>query len=214
MTDSKLWRRPIRTTPQCVFIDLGAGSGKNLEAWTSNKYGPVANCPGGKWEAILVEANPLFEPVLKKVSEKWSSMVTLDVSTAAYMCESKTAFYLDTKDVQKNVWGSGLNAQNQEMLGPGLNKVEVATININKLLTENTIPGDWVMMNMDVEGAEFDIIPCMAQSPAASLVDRLYMEQHDPSWGLEGATPATMQTALAGLRIRGVDIPMYSPTAR
>jgi len=201
-------------SPKCVFIDLGSGSGKNLQAWTSDKYGPLANCPGGQWEAILVEANPLFEPVLKNVSEKWSSQVTLDVSTAAYMCEAKTAFYLDTKDVQKNVWGSGLNAHDKDtMLGDGLNKVEVATININRLLTENTIPGDWVMMNMDVEGAEFDIIPCMAESAAASLVDRLYMEQHDPSWGLEGATPTTMQTALAGLRTRGVDIPMFSPIA-
>lgn len=162
----------------------------------------------------MVEANPLFEPVLKQVSEKWSSQVTVDVSTAAYMCEAKTAFYLDTKDVQKNVWGSGLNAHEKDaMLGDGLNKVEVATININRLLTENTIPGDWVMMNMDVEGAEFDIIPCMAESAAASLVDRLYMEQHDPSWGLEGATPTNMQTALAGLRTRGVDIPMFSPIA-
>lgn len=48
----------------------------------------------------------------------------------------------------------------------------------------------------------FDILPCMAESPAGSLVDRLYMEKHDPSWGLEGATAQSMQTAMAGLRTR------------
>jgi hypothetical protein len=29
---------------------------------------------------------------------------------------------------------------------------------------------------------------------------RLYVEEHDPSWGLEGATQSSMQTAMAGLR--------------
>ena len=27
-------------------------------------------------------------------------------------------------------------------------------MNVNRLLVENTIPGDWVMLKMDVEGAE------------------------------------------------------------
>ena len=32
---------------------------------------------------------------------------------------------------------------------------------------------------------------------------RLYVEEHDPSWGLEGATQSSMQTAMAGLRTDG-----------
>ena len=37
-----------------------------------------------------------------------------------------------------------------------------------------------------------------------ALPPRLYVEEHDPSWGLEGATLNSMQTAMAGLRKRGV----------
>ncbi|CAE7865590.1 unnamed protein product [Symbiodinium microadriaticum] len=179
----------LGTEPHCVFIDLGAGSGADLQAWAEGKFGPVANCPSGKWEAILVEANPILTETLNGVAQKYAGKVQVNASRAAYMCEAKTA----------------------SVLGTELSKVEVDTVNVNRLLTEHTIPGDWVMMKMDVEGAEFDIIPCMAESPAGSLVDRLYVEQHDPGWGLEGATPSAMQTALTGLRTRGVDIPAFSP---
>eukprot|EP00930_Biecheleria_cincta_P095662 TRINITY_DN87605_c0_g1_i1.p1 TRINITY_DN87605_c0_g1~~TRINITY_DN87605_c0_g1_i1.p1 ORF type:complete len:278 (-),score=48.73 TRINITY_DN87605_c0_g1_i1:117-881(-) len=199
--DSGSWTRPTRTKPRCVFIDLGAGTGKDVHAWANNTYGPISGCPnGGDWEAILVEANPLFKAQLEAVSKQYSSKVTAKVATAAYMCEAKASFYLDTKDYKANA-----------LPGQELNKVEVQTLNINRLLTESTIPGDWVLMKMDVEGAEFDIVPCMAQAPAASLVDRLYVEEHNPSWGLEGATQASMQTAMAGLRTRGIDIPAFTP---
>lgn len=200
--DSKAWVRPTRTTPRCVFIDLGAGGGKDLDRFANNTYGPVSNCPnGGDWEAILIEANPSFKTHLDSVSQKHGQhRVHIKASTAAYMCEAKAAFYLDTKDYKA-----------QALPGRQLNKVEVQTLNINRLLTESVIPGDWVLMKMDVEGAEFDIIPCMAQAPAATLVDRLYVQEHNPSWGLEGATQSIMQTAMSGLRTRGIDIPAFTP---
>eukprot|EP00933_Yihiella_yeosuensis_P060972 TRINITY_DN63786_c0_g1_i1.p1 TRINITY_DN63786_c0_g1~~TRINITY_DN63786_c0_g1_i1.p1 ORF type:complete len:255 (-),score=40.09 TRINITY_DN63786_c0_g1_i1:209-973(-) len=210
-TDAQEWQRANRADAKCVFIDLGAGSGRAFEAFVADKFGPVKNCPHGTWEAILVEANPNFEGALRKVSDKYGSQVRLSTSTAAYMCESQTSFYLDTKEPQANFWGSSLSSNHPNSMKGGLDKVAVSTMNLNRLLTESTLADDYVIVNMDVEGAEFDIIPCLAESPAASLIDRLYMEQHDPSWGLEGATPAIMQTALAGLRTRGIDIPSFSP---
>jgi len=210
--DSQHWSRPTRTEPHCVFIDLGAGSGADLQAWAEGKFGPVANCPSGKWEAILVEANPILTETLNGVAQKYAGKVQVNASRAAYMCEAKTAFYINTNEQQlKKSSSVSAGFQEASVLGTELSKVEVDTVNVNRLLTEHTIPGDWVMMKMDVEGAEFDIIPCMAESPAGSLVDRLYVEQHDPGWGLEGATPSAMQTALTGLRTRGVDIPAFSP---
>lgn len=183
-----------------------------MQAWAEGKFGPVANCPRGKWEAILVEANPILTETLNGVAQKYAGKVQVNASRAAYMCEAKTAFYINTNEqLLKKSSSVSAGFQEASVLGTELSKVEVDTVNVNRLLTEHTIPGDWVMMKMDVEGAEFDIIPCMAESPAGSLVDRLYVEQHDPGWGLEGATPSAMQTALTGLRTRGVDIPAFSP---
>lgn len=204
--DSPDWVLPQRTAAKCIFIDLGASSGNDLQAFTEDKYGPLKGCPNGDWEAILVEANPGFKSGLEEKASQFPGKVTLKAGTAAYMCESKANFYLDTKDVgSSDLFGL--------FKGPEKSSVEVETLNVNRLLTEHTIPGDYVIMKMDVEGAEFDIVPCMAEASAASLVDRLYVNQHDPTWGLEGATISSMQTSLAGLRTRGIDIPAVDPVA-
>eukprot|EP00930_Biecheleria_cincta_P001355 TRINITY_DN102494_c0_g1_i1.p1 TRINITY_DN102494_c0_g1~~TRINITY_DN102494_c0_g1_i1.p1 ORF type:complete len:247 (+),score=39.11 TRINITY_DN102494_c0_g1_i1:110-850(+) len=194
--DSPDWVLPKRTAAKCIFIDLGASSGNDLQAFSEDKYGPLKGCPNGDWEAILVEANPSFKSGLEEKASKFPGKVTLKAGTAAYMCEAKATFYFSTKDVDS-------------LEG----RMEVETLNINRLLTEHTIPGDYVIMKMDIEGAEFDIVPCMAEASAASLVDRLYVSQHDPAWGLEGAPLSSMQTSLAGLRTRGIDIPASDPVA-
>eukprot|EP00434_Breviolum_minutum_P027665 symbB.v1.2.024471.t1/scaffold2320.1/size82376/3 len=199
----------IRTQPKCLFIDLGAGSGSDLEAFAQDKFGPVGNCPSGDWEAILVEANPVFTATLNAVAAQFPGKVHVNASHAAYMCDAKTAFYINEAE-STSITGFH-QAVASSTLGTELKQVEVETVNINRLLIENAIPGDYVILKMDVEGAEFDILPCMAESPSGSLIDRLYVEEHDPSWGLEGATLNTMQTAMAGLRTRGVDIPKNSP---
>ena len=54
------WRPSTRTIPKCIFIDLGAADGNSFRAFLSNAYGPVSGCPGGQWEAWLVEANGQF----------------------------------------------------------------------------------------------------------------------------------------------------------
>lgn len=206
--DNKHWRKASRTEPKCLFIDLGAGAGSDLEAFAQDKFGPLKNCPsGGDWEAILVEANPVFSATLKAVAAKFPGKVHVNASHAAYMCDAKTAFYVNPAETNSI---AGFQ-QAASSLRTELQKLEVETVNINRLLMENAIPGDYVILKMDVEGAEFDILPCMAESPSGSLVDRLYVEEHDPSWGLEGATQSSMQTAMAGLRTRGVDIPNSSP---
>eukprot|EP00435_Cladocopium_sp_Y103_P071486 s558_g37.t1 len=205
--DNKHWRKASRTQPKCLFIDLGAGAGSDLEAFAQDKFGPVKNCPsGGDWEAILVEANPVFAPTLNAVAAKFPGKVHVNASHAAYMCDAKTAFYVNPAETNSL---AGFQQAAATSLRTELQKLEVETVNINRLLIENAIPGDYVILKMDVEGAEFDILPCMAESPG-SLVDRLYVEEHDPSWGLEGATLSSMQTAKAGLRTPSAGHPWIS----
>jgi len=65
------------------------------------------------------------------------------------------------------------------------------------------------MLKMDIEGVEWDVLPCMAQASSSALVDRLYLEQHPAEWGMVGTTPTEMETAKNTLRSKGVDIPDY-----
>jgi len=209
MAASATWKSCTRTVPRCVFIDLGAADGNSFNQFLSDHYGKVSNCPSGQWSAVLVEANPRFDSQLAQVGGSHLNQVTVMSSTAAYMCEAQTSFYLDTVNTNANYWGSSMSSSHPDVQKSGQTKVTVPTMNLVRILQEQTIPGDWVMVKMDIEGSEYDVLPCLAQAPAASLIDRLYMEQHSASWGNTGTTPAQMETAKAELRRRGVDIPDY-----
>jgi len=200
------WLPSRRVTPKCIFIDLGAANGNTLQDFVSGKYGPVANCPSGQWEATLVEANPRFDQPLKQAETTYAGAVHAASSTAAYMCEAKTTFYLDTTSHQENYWGSSMSTKHTDTQG-GKTPVTVPTINVLKLLYETTIPNDYVILKMDIEGAEWDVLPCLSKSPIAHLVDRLFVETHPQDWGNAGTTQEGYDAALAELRQKGVDIP-------
>jgi FkbM family methyltransferase len=197
------WKPTTRTVPKCIFIDLGAADGNSFRSFLSNAYGPVANCPsGGQWEAWLVEANGQFSSALAAEQTVYPQQVHELGATAAYMCKGTTSFSIDP-DVAHNRWGSSMKVDH------GVHKISVPLVNVIQLVAENTIPADWVMLKVDVEGAEFDIIPCLAQFPNARLVDRMYLEEH--TWlSVDSAyTKEQYEQAKATLRTAGVDIPNY-----
>mmetsp|Transcript_63225 Transcript_63225/g.110368 ORF Transcript_63225/g.110368 Transcript_63225/m.110368 type:complete len:288 (-) Transcript_63225:40-903(-) len=204
------WKPCTRTEAKCIFIDLGAADGNTFNSFLANGYGNLTTCPNGaeSWESILVEANPKFQTPLTGEAAKFpTGKVTSLYSTAAYMCEGQTSFFLDTNDATNN-WGSSMSGNHPDVVNGKMN-VTVPTMNLNRILVEHTIPGDHVMVKMDIEGAEFDTLPCLAESPSASLVDMLFLEEHQPEWGNIGTTVAGLQAAKATLMSKGVQIPEY-----
>jgi len=207
--NSPSWVPAARTVPKCIFIDLGAADGNSFNSFLANSFGPLANCPSGKWEAYLVEANPRFVQPLAQLTTKYPADVHVMATTAAFDCEGKTSFYLDTTSVQHNFWGSSLSSTHPDVQKSGMQHVDVTLVNLNRLLKEKTIPGDWVMVKMDIEGAEWDVLPCLAMADSASLIDRLYMEVHPGSLSMRGTKDSEFQAAKEALKKRGVDIPDY-----
>jgi len=202
------WLPNRRTTPKCIFIDLGAADGNTLRDFVNGKYGSVQQCPsGGQWEATLVEANPRFDGPLKNMQVTYPSQVHASTSTAAYMCEAQTTFYLDTTSVEHNYWGSSMSPNHDDTKKSGHQAVTVPTVNVLKLLYETTIPSDFVILKMDIEGSEWDVLPCLAKSASAQLVDRLLVEVHPQNWGNAGTTQPQFNQAVADLKAKGVDIP-------
>mmetsp|Transcript_120025 Transcript_120025/g.218200 ORF Transcript_120025/g.218200 Transcript_120025/m.218200 type:complete len:296 (+) Transcript_120025:96-983(+) len=206
------WKPCKRTTPKCVFIDLGAADGNTFNVFMNNGYTNLANCTAGgadAWEAILVEANPKFVQPLTAEAVKYPGKVAALHSTAAYMCEGWTSFFLDTVNADQNNWGSSMSSDHPDVQKSGGQNVTVPTMNLNRILVEHTIPADHVIVKMDIEGAEFDVLPCLVQSPSSNLVDSFYLEEHPVDWGNIGTTLADMATHKATLVSRGVEIPEY-----
>lgn len=206
------WTRPAPRAPVCWFIDLGAADGNTFRSFAADGYGPVQNCPsGGQYQALLVEANPRFAERLTQVQANHPENVRVMSSTAAYMCEGNTSFFLDTTTTDHNYWGSSLSKDHWDVQRSGRQKVTVPLVNVARLLVENALPEDYVLLKMDIEGAEWDIVPCLSQSPeAAKLIDALYMEKHPSKLSLVGTDQATFDRSIEGLTQQGVNVPEYS----
>ncbi|OLP78532.1 hypothetical protein AK812_SmicGene41285 [Symbiodinium microadriaticum] len=201
--NSPSWHKTSRTQPKCVFIDLGAADGNTFDNFLADGYGPVSNCPhGGDWEAILVEANPVFSKKLKSLEANLGGKVRSLASTAAYSCETTTTFSIDA-DPTHNFWASSLDEK------VGQQEVTVPTINVNKLIAENVRPDDWVILKVDIEGAEYEVMPCLAEFKDAELIDEIFLEEH---WWFPDRTReqnATMVLAKDKLKSRKIRIPAY-----
>lgn len=202
------WTPTTRTAPKCVFIDLGAADGNTFHQFLNNGYGPVANCPSGQWEAYLVEANPHFDAPLQALAAQYPNQVHVYSSTAAFSCNAEVSFFIDT-DPTHNHWGSSMSDAAPDAVKSGKQKVTVPTTNVIQMIAQNVIPADWVMLKVDIEGAEYEVIPCLANFAHANLIDRMYLEEH--TWFDSGSQngPAQMAAAKQRLSAAGVDIPAY-----
>mmetsp|Transcript_139910 Transcript_139910/g.389979 ORF Transcript_139910/g.389979 Transcript_139910/m.389979 type:complete len:284 (+) Transcript_139910:82-933(+) len=210
---STRWKWPQKRSPACLFIDLGAADGETYKAFLnrSSKWSfdyNVGSFTHGDCFAYLIEANPKFTKDLEGMR---TGRVYPMISTAAYMCDKEHEhFYLDVSGPQG--WGSSLD-QKHESVSAKKQSVDVQLYNLMRLLQENALPEDTVVVKMDIEGAEYDILPCLADSPAASLIDTLYLEDHCPGdwWcptkGQAGNSKETFNKAIQKLRQRGVSIP-------
>jgi len=225
------WQPPSERLPRCIYVDLGAADGNSYKPFLEGKFGPVENCGTtenpGDFEAFLVEANPFFDTTLQNLGDTGKGKVHAMHSTAAYMCDGSTTFWLDN-DPEHNFWGSSMDGKPHKWPWEGLSlgqilqlrstaqtghAVTVPTMNLMKLLYEQTIPGDWVIVKMDIEGAEWDIVPCLANSPVAALIDQLYVEEHPIDWQLGNTTREEMDHARQTLTESGIQMPQYwSPT--
>merc|ERR1719162_2777566 len=129
-------------------------------------------------------------------------------STAAFSCDTHVSFYIDT-DPTHNHWGSSMSDAAPDAVKSGKQKVTVPTVNVVQLIAQSVIPADWVMLKVDIEGAEYEVIPCLANFAHANLIDRMYLEEH--TWFDSGSQngPAQMVAAKQRLSAAGVDIPAY-----
>lgn len=223
---NEAWAVSTRTQPSCFFFDLGAADGNSFltflgksQQWNYNfKTDPFTK---QQCTSYLVEANPKFAKSLtdKAAENAAAEKVKVFSKTAVYMCDkADVKFFIDPKGTQ---WGSSLDKTHPDVTDTGLEPESVSMVNLIRLLQENTIPEDTVVVKMDIEGAEWDILPCLAENPAvAKLIDHLYVENHCPSgrpgegWcaskGQSGNTKATFDAALKTLREAGVEVPVYN----
>ncbi|PWA37023.1 Methyltransferase FkbM [Artemisia annua] len=159
-----------------VYIDVGAKSyGSSIGSWFKKTY-PKQN---KKFEIFAIEGNQKFHEEYK--SRKKVTLLPYE----AWVRNESLFFEINRDPSPKN-----------EEKGKGMGRVQSAQTSTTFVNAMNKIQGfdfaawvkssftekDFVVVKMDVEGAEFDLIKKMVETGAVCLVDEMFVECHYNRW--------------------------------
>jgi len=177
----------------------------------NNLTGDQSRCQfleSGNWRAILVEANPDFAHYSTEAKAQYPYRVEAFAPAAAHVCNTNLTFFKRSKvnwlrdvdydlsagrpqtDDARFAGGSVVTAK-----GSPLTATIVQSVNVVQVLAEQLLPEDTVILKVDIEGVENDMIPCLATSKSASLVDIIIMEEHAGHYPVPKEKLQALQTA-------------------
>ncbi|XP_077979564.1 uncharacterized protein LOC144434916 [Glandiceps talaboti] len=143
-----------------VYIDVGAGNGQSLIAFydplLAQDFNVLLPCQYDpkRWKVYVFEADLRFDSILYEMKRKYG--FTLYSSTAAW--------------------------HNDEPLSINLEKVK-RTLNFSKWLRYNVIKDDFVVMRMNIGGAEYEVLDKLLKDGTFCLVDVLVVYYHQNEIG-------------------------------
>ncbi|KAF9900022.1 hypothetical protein EC991_008019 [Linnemannia zychae] len=214
--------------PRYIFIDLGANGGDSLEVFLQNddskfKY----SFPKPEWatyeqaDIYLFEANPVFNNHLVAAKQKYADKdinINIFPSTVVDIRDGTRTFFIDTVNVDHDFWGSSIYTTHPDVIKSSSKGTELTAINFAGWLLRNALPNDFVVVKMDIEGAEYEVVPHLAEMGAWAVMDHLLVEWHGSA--IAGGTAEeinarkkVVEAAAAKLQAKGVQMPHYNSAA-
>ncbi|KAF8929964.1 hypothetical protein EDD21DRAFT_382568 [Dissophora ornata] len=206
--------------PRFIFVDLGAKGADTLDVFMQRPGAKFKfDFPRPEWatyeqaEAFLFEANPVFNSHLVAAKERYDDQgikVNIFPSTVVNVADGICNFSPNTINAEND-------ASHPDAISSKSTGTDLTCINISTWLLRNTLPRDFVVVKMDIAGAEYEVIPHMAEMGAWTVVDNLLVKWHGAD--VRGGTPEEIsyrnQSALAAkdkLIAEGVKMSLLSPT--
>ena len=145
-----------------IFIDLGANDGCSVELFHNHID------HSNEFEIHSFECNPYLAEVYKK---RFPGLNIHNKGASTY--DGKAKFYLGDE------LGSSLRTD-KTTGNINYNKpIIIEVVDISKFITENFNKDDYIILKMDIEGAEYDILPKMLNKGLFDgYIDELYGEWH------------------------------------
>lgn len=154
-----------------VYIDLGANTyASSIGNWMRTRYPQ-----GSRFKVIAFEANPMFNQEYKLHPEvellnmaAWTENTTLDFRLGG----KKTAAsgFIETAGRKATSYDTRLDLARRGTLTPA--------IDIADFLRRRVDASDYVVLKIDVEGAEYAILPHLLKSNVTHLIDEMFIEFH------------------------------------
>jgi len=184
-----------------IFIDLGANDGASTSYFLQRSYGGGSIATQGgevgsflqglgatnDWEVVMFEANSNFTKQLNHVRDNaltngWAKNITVFAGTAISKHSGTISFIID--NAVSGAAGATTMPESTSAVGPHFT---IPSVGIADLFNNLRIrPDDFVVVKMDIEGAEFDLLRFMIVHGLHSHIDVLAVEYHDKNYWVFG----------------------------
>lgn len=143
-----------------IFVNLGAGSGSDIDGF-------INLSPDNKlFEIFAFECNP---NLISNLKNKYTFANIMEF--AAFDVDGPAKLYLGDLYINSSLNVEKYNVKADKYLN-------VQTIDITKWLLDNFTTDDYIILTMDIEGAEFEVLERMFQLDAFDIIDEFYVEFH------------------------------------
>ena len=168
---------------------MGANRGDSIENFIGiNKQGDGGNIRNKipserinqKWSIYGIEGNSKFDKNLLDIKEKYSSdqyNIIIYNSTIVTTYDGKIKFYLDKNDRFGNNVGSSIKENHPDVILSKKVYEEKPCVDFARLLREYN-ENDFIIVKMDIEGAEFDLLLHLIAQNVLKLIDVFAVEYH------------------------------------
>lgn len=152
-----------------IFIDAGAHAGESVSAFL-DEHPALAGST-----VYLFEPNPQYEAVLHEM-ESHPNYQIIYRSEAVWTKNEELSFYIAND--QWGDYGSTLLAEKKEKLELD-RPLKVKAIDFAEFLKSTVAADDYVVVKMDIEGAEYRVIEHLIRTGTINLLNELWVEWHD-----------------------------------
>jgi len=176
-----------------VFVDCGGYDGCSIRRFIKDFDRE------DRFEMITFEPNDLYATCYSDLPKHRL------IQAAVHDRDGFQNFFLDQEDGDgSTLFGNKLTRGNG---GFGTldtaNPVKVRTIDLARWLRENTSAFDYIILKLDVEGAEYDILEKMIRDRIIGRINHLFVEWH---WSKVGVPHDRHRTLVRALRRKRVPI--------
>jgi len=148
-----------------VYLELGVFSLKTIHKfYTSHK--------NEEWHFELFEPNPISIPAILNQIKKLDIPNVKLHPVAASTKEGKRDFYLGNRSPVGSTLFKGKGRSEQ------VSHMQVDCIDFNKWILDNLDKNDYIHMNMDIEGSEYEVLPHMIEGGSIYYINFMEVEFH------------------------------------
>ena len=197
LTSVKIPQKSEFADCKLVYLDVGSNIGVQVrKLFEPSRYPaaevlPVFDQYFGKSRnkttnlcAIGVEMNPIHTRRLTALEKHYRDTCGYSVrfftETAASTFNGSIKFWTDG-DSSHNEWGASTNLP-ERVRKSGTNRTSNALDLAEFIIHEITPFASVVVMKLDIEGAEYELLPRLVMKGALCHVDLIFMEQHPSEW--------------------------------